>query len=74
MKRKVSKNENGSMWCFAIVNGKLSEIYFDKNKKGKPEIHSHCYVKRNEYSKKEQKMIDIDIKKHHFTWRNGIYK
>ena len=74
MKRKVLKKESDTKWCFAIINGKLSEIYFYKNKKGKSEVHSHCYIKRKEYSKEEQKMIDSDIKKCRFTWRNGKYK
>ena len=66
--------EKDLKWCFAMVNGKLSEIYFYKNKKGEPEIFGHCYVKREEYSKKEQKMIDKETKKYNFTWRNKIYK
>jgi hypothetical protein len=74
MKREVSKNETGLKWCFAVINGKLGEIFFDKNKNGKSKIHSHCYIKREEYSKKEQKMIDTDIAKYRFTWRNGVYK
>lgn len=32
-------------WCFAIVNGKLAEIYFETNK-GKPKILGHCLVKK----------------------------
>lgn len=54
MKRKVAKKENGLNWCFAIVNGKLSEVFFDKNKKEESKVHSHCYIKREEYPKKEQ--------------------
>ena len=66
--------EKDLKWCFAIVNGKLSEIYFYKNKREKPEIFGHCYVEREEYSKKEQKIIDVDAKKCNFTCRNKIYK
>jgi len=58
-------------WCFAIVNGRLAEIFFDKKKKNG--IWGHCYVKREKYSKAEQKMIDSDIKKCKFTYRKGNY-
>ena len=71
MNNKILKNPDFGSWCFAIINGRLGEIYFDKN--GKSKIHSHCYVKREEYSKKEQGMIDSGTKKYHFTWRNGKY-
>jgi hypothetical protein len=66
--------EKDLKWCFAMVNGKLSEIYFYKSQKEKPEIFGHCYIKKEEYSKKEQKMIDTDTKKRNFIWRNKIYK
>lgn len=35
-------------WCFAIINNKLAEIYFEK-KKGKIKIEGHCYVKKEEF-------------------------
>lgn len=66
MKRKPKFN---SGWCFAIVNGRLAEIFFDK----KYGIYEHCYVKREEYNKKEQRMIDSDIKKYQFVYRKGYY-
>ena len=57
-------------WSFAIMNGRLAEIHF---KKGLG-IWAHAYVKRSEYStKKEQKMIDKDIKKCVFSYRKGFY-
>jgi hypothetical protein len=60
-------------WCFAIVNGKLSEIYFEKDKKYK--VFGHCYVRLNEYkTKKELSMIKADIKRCRFTYRKGKYK
>lgn len=67
MKKKSLKFNNG--WCFAIVNGRLAEIYFDK----KHGIYGHCYIKREEYDKREQKMIDSDIKKYKFVYRSGFY-
>ena len=56
-------------WSFAIINGRLGEIHFMKNFG----IWAHCYVKRNEFSKSEQKMIDDDIKKCQFSYRKGYY-
>jgi len=61
------KFNNG--WSFAIVNGRLVEIYFEKG----IGFWAHCYVKRNEYSKREQRMIDVDIKKFIFSYRKGFY-
>lgn len=60
-------------WCFAIINGKLAEIYFEK-KKGKIEFLGHCYVKRTEYdSKEEQNMINEDIKNVRLRYYNRKY-
>lgn len=56
MGKKDAKFNSG--WCFAIVNGRLAEIHFHK----KYGIYGHCYVKREEYNKREQKMIGADIK------------
>lgn len=66
MERKLKFNDG---WCFATVNGRLAEISFQK----KYGIYGHCYVKREEYSKREQKMIDADIKKFRFIYRKGYY-
>lgn len=63
------KTKFNSGWCFAIVNGRLAEISFDS----KYGIYAHCYVKREEYNKREQKMIDADIKKYLFIYRKGYY-
>ena len=62
-------------WCFAIVNNKLAEIYFDKNKNNQNKIQSHCYIKKDDYkSKQEQKWIDKDVKKMKVVYRNKKYK
>lgn len=61
-------------WCFAIVNGKLAEIYFDQTKKGLKNI-GHCYVKKEDYkTKMEQKYIKEDTAKFRFVYRKGKYK
>lgn len=58
-------------WCFAIINGRLAEIYFDNIYDG---IYGHGFVDDQKFSKSEQKMIDKDIKKCVFTYRNGWYR
>ena len=61
-------------WCFAIMNNRLAEIYFEK-KKGKPKIIGHCYIKKEDYkTKQEQKWIKEDTAKHRFIYRKGKYK
>jgi hypothetical protein len=45
-------------WCFALVNNKLSEIFFDHGKNGQPLMRGHCYVKIEEYKTKKRKEVD----------------
>lgn len=60
-------------WCFAIINGRLAEIYFNETKKG-PKFLGHCYVKKSEYTtRKEQKWIETDTEKFKFSYRNKKY-
>ena len=62
-------------WCFAIVNGKLAEIYFDKKKNDQPKIWGHCCVKRKDYkTKQEQKWVDEDAKQGKVIYKNKKYK
>ena len=60
MGKKGTKFNSG--WCFATMNGRLVEIYFNS----KYGIYVHCYVERKEFNKRERKMIDSDIKKYQF--------
>jgi len=61
-------------WCFAIINNRLAEIYFDR-KKEKTKIFGHCYIRKEEYKiKQEQKWIKEDTAKFRFTYRKGKYK
>jgi hypothetical protein len=72
MKNNVKNKTQSKLnegWCFAIVNGRLAEIYFKRGSK----IYGHAYVERDEFSKREQKMIDKDIEKHIFSYRNSLY-
>ncbi len=59
-------------WTFAVINGRLGEVHFDMDKKI-PEPIAHYYIQRNEYSKREQKMMDKDIKNNVFVYRNEKY-
>ena len=62
-------------WSFAILNGRLAEVFFDTLKGGKPKVHSHGYVKRTEYkTRHEKKMIDDDTKKNRLSYRKGKYR
>jgi len=62
-------------WCFAIVNNKLGEIYFDRKKNGRIQILGHCYVRREDFkTKQEQKCITEDIEKARVIYRNEKYK
>ena len=61
-----------SGWCFAIVNKKLAEIYFER-KRGKTKIQGHCYVGKEEYmTKREQKWIKHDTAKFQFVYRKKV--
>ncbi|MEK7104380.1 MAG: hypothetical protein AAB842_03210 [Patescibacteria group bacterium] len=61
-------------WCFAIVNNRLAEIFFEKGKRG-AKITGHCYVRIEEYkTKQEQKWIKEDTAGLRFSYRNYRYK
>lgn len=61
-------------WSFVIVNNKLAEIFFDKNKKGHVKIRGHCYVKKEEYkTKKEQRWIIEDTKRTKVKYQKKKY-
>ena len=60
-------------WSFAIVNGKLAEIFFER-KKGKLFVSAHCYVKESEYkTKKEKRWIKRDAQNNRFTYKKWKY-
>ena len=61
-------------WCFAIINNRLAEIYFEK-KNEKIKFLGHCYVKEWGFkSKREKAWIKMDIAKMRFKYRAGDYK
>ena len=60
-------------WSFAILNGRLAEVSFEK-KKGKILFWGHCYVKNDEYkTKKEKNWIKNDTSKIRLIYRGGKY-
>lgn len=65
-------------WCFAKINGRLAEIYFDeagKNSKGLPKIWGHCYINYKTFkTKEEKKWIMEDTAKYQFSYRNDFYR
>lgn len=62
-------------WCFATINNKPGEIYFDKNKNGRIKFLAHCYVKREDFKNREElKYFDKDIKNLKVVYKNKKYK
>ena len=64
-------------WCFAIINNRLGEIYFDNDKKGRANIYGHCYVREEEMktkTKEELRAIKSDTAKGRIVYRNKKYK
>ena len=71
------KNENQkdrSWWIFGTINGRLVEFHYKIRNRKLHTTYGHCYVRREKYSKAEQRMIDGDTKKYRFTFRDGKYK
>ena len=72
-KKQTEKKNNikyNDGWSFAIVNGRLAEINFAKGFG----VWSHAYIDRSSFkTKREQKMIDADIKKCIFSYWKGYY-
>lgn len=62
-------------WCFAIVNNRLAEIFFEKEKTDPIKIRGHAYVNKSKYTtKQEQKWIIEDTKRLNFSYHKGSYK
>ena len=62
-------------WCFAIVNGRLAEIWWQKKKSGDPKVVAHGYVERKWFkTKQELAMIKVDTERHRFSYRNQKYQ
>jgi len=67
-----------SYWCFATINNKLGEIYFDKVGRGKKKrtiFKGHCYVEKSDFKTKgELRALDRESARYHISYRNGKYK
>ena len=62
-------------WNFAIINNRLGEIYYRKDKNGKIKVQGHCYVKKEDFKTKEElRAIEEDTKKGSIVYRNKKYK
>ncbi len=56
-------------WCFAVVNHRLAEIYFENGR-----VWGHCLVRRSEFKlKKEREWIEKDTKKYKLKYAGGKY-
>jgi len=61
-------------WCFALINNKLSELFFERHDDEEIEFLGHCDVQEEEYTtKKEKQWIEKDTKHNQFTYRKGKY-
>lgn len=73
---KKSKFETAKelSWVYALVNGRLAEVYFDKPD-GINSIFAHGYLNKTHVweNKKDKELMEKDIKRHCFTYRNGKY-
>jgi len=60
---------------FAIINGRLAEIFFDDTGNNTRCIEAHCYIKKETFTtKQEQRWIEKDVKRNRFSYRNQRYK
>lgn len=62
-------------WCFAKINGRTAEIYFDVGKDKHPKIRGHAYVCPEEFTtKKEQQLLREETERFRFSYRKGAYR
>ncbi|OGM27703.1 hypothetical protein A3D00_00405 [Candidatus Woesebacteria bacterium RIFCSPHIGHO2_02_FULL_38_9] len=60
-------------WCFAKINGRLAEIYFEEKGNG-IKFLGHAYVKKSDFKTKEERgWIEKDIKSGDFLYRKSVY-
>lgn len=74
MGKKKQKTAGETFWSFALINGRLADIYFEAGK-GLAGISGHGYVKREWYkTKHEKRMLEADTKKYNLIYRNKKYR
>lgn len=72
MKKRFPETDG---WCFALVNGRLAEIWWRKKKNGDRQVVAHGYVERKSFkTKKELAWIEKETKRNRFSYRNQKYK
>lgn len=59
-----------------MVNGRLAEIFFDReDDEIEPKMMGHCYVSADEYKTRQEKnWIEKDTKRNQFSYRNKVYR
>ena len=61
-------------WCFGLVNNRLAEIFYKRNKSVVTYM-GHAFVKKTDYtSKREKEWIVKDTARIRLTYENGVYK
>jgi len=69
--------KNNMNWSYAIINNRIGEIYFNKDKEGRMELYGHCYVteeQKSQMCKEERKFMEENIKGGKIIYRNKKYK
>jgi len=74
IKSSIPDWPENTAWSFALINGRLAEVWFYRDKNDTPVFIGHCYVKHEEYTtKKELTMIDKDTQKVKLRYSKGGY-
>ncbi len=61
-------------WCFAKINGRLAELFFEKNG-NEPKVIGHAYVSVTKYTaKRELKLVEKDTAHYQLSYRNKVYR
>ena len=62
-------------WCFATINNRPGEIYFERIRSGQVKFLGYCYVKREDFTLKEERnAFDKDVKKFKIVCDDERYK
>jgi hypothetical protein len=70
IKKKKAKRKERAFWQFALVNGRLAEVFFSNGR-----ILGYCLVDAAEYkTRKEKRWIAEDTRKLQLTYRGKEYR
>ena len=69
-------NKNSKIeWCFALVNGRKGEIFFQQQANGKKKIIAHYYLKETDpIIKKMKTTINRETQELRVVYRNKKYR